>query len=190
MKKCCGYNKDTCKYSHQRCSPIDAKVIATMYGCPINAWDVSNVQDFSYIFSGNRGFNETIGLWNVSQATSMSGMVFVANAFNQDISLWDVLNVRDMSGMFEYDLLSWNASNEQVMNDMFWKAISFNQDITVRDTSNVINMPERNVLEATSFNQIYLDGIHPVCSVQEWMQFMFEGTTSFQQDVACCVLVG
>jgi surface protein len=70
VKKYCGYNESTLQYS-QLCSPKDAEEIATTYGWPINKWDVSNIQDFSSLFSENRGFNEDIGSWNVSNATSM-----------------------------------------------------------------------------------------------------------------------
>jgi hypothetical protein len=79
VKKYCGYknedaedeNEVTLEFS-QRCSREDAEEIASTYGWPINQWDVSNLQDFSGIFCGNRRFNDDIGSWNVSNATSMA----------------------------------------------------------------------------------------------------------------------
>jgi surface protein len=99
VNKYCGYNEDTHGYS-QQCSLEDAEEIATTYGWPINQWDVSNVQDFSRIFSENCRFNEDIGSWNVSNATSMLGTFRQAKAFNQDLSSWDVSNVTSMVAMF------------------------------------------------------------------------------------------
>jgi surface protein len=95
VKKYCGHIVRS-RYS-QRCSQEDAEEFATTYGWPMNKWDVSNNQDFSYIFSVNLGFNEDIVLWNTSNATSMNSMFFAAKAFNQDLSYWDVSNVRNMS---------------------------------------------------------------------------------------------
>jgi hypothetical protein len=46
VKKHCRYNARTLQYS-QLCSPEDAEEIAATFGCPINKWDVSNIQDIS-----------------------------------------------------------------------------------------------------------------------------------------------
>jgi Mycoplasma protein of unknown function, DUF285 len=46
---------------------------------PIGQWDVSNVQDFSYVFDANRNpllidFNEDLSNWDMSSATNLSHM--------------------------------------------------------------------------------------------------------------------
>jgi hypothetical protein len=57
-------------------------LVARSYGWPIGAWDVSKIQDFSYLFSADgvdgsdrfnpaaESFNEDITLWDLSSATS------------------------------------------------------------------------------------------------------------------------
>ena len=42
-------------------SPMNAEEIASIYGYPINKWIISNINDFSYIFSRNYKFNEPTG---------------------------------------------------------------------------------------------------------------------------------
>jgi Mycoplasma protein of unknown function, DUF285 len=41
----------------------------------ISGWDVSNVNDFQYSFSGAGSFNHNLSPWNVSMVTSFNGMV-------------------------------------------------------------------------------------------------------------------
>jgi surface protein len=107
--------------------------IATTYGWPINSWDVSNVADFSFLFSNKTTFNEEIGSWNVSNANTMLKMFEFAGSFNQDLSSWDVSNVTNMSSMFfeaeafNQNISSWNVSQVTNMSEIFWGARAFNQ---------------------------------------------------------------
>jgi surface protein len=137
---------------------VDADEFAETYGWPIDRWDVSNIQDFRYLFYSKVSFNESIGSWNTSNATSMRGMFQYARSFDQDISAWNTSNVTDMWNVFQYarsfnqDISAWNTSNVTDMDAMFKDARSFNQDISAWDTSNVRNM---NAIfqDARSFNQ-------------------------------------
>ena len=63
----------------------------TVFNQPIGNWDVSNVEDMSYMFYASN-FNQPIGGWDVSNVKNMQGM-FQFGDFNQDISGWDVRNV-------------------------------------------------------------------------------------------------
>jgi Mycoplasma protein of unknown function, DUF285 len=45
--------------------------------CPISDWDVSSIQDFSYVFDADRNpllvdFNEDLSNWDMSNATNLS----------------------------------------------------------------------------------------------------------------------
>jgi surface protein len=134
VEKYCGYNEATDSYS-QCCSPRVAEEFAQTYGYPINQWDVSSLQDFSFVFDNMDTFNEDISSWNVSNATSMYAMFIYASSFNQDMSSWNVSNVTNMNRMFGYakafnqDLSSWNVSNVTNMSWMFLHATAFDQDI-------------------------------------------------------------
>ena len=109
----------------------------------ISNWDVSNVKNMSGMFEGS-DFNGDISKWNVSKVEDMSFM-FSGSKFNGDISQWDVSKVKDMFYMFTFsefngDISNWNVSNVQNMGWMFANNLKFNGDISRWDVSNVMNM--------------------------------------------------
>lgn len=91
----------------------------------ISSWDVSNVKDMSYMFSGAVNFNEDISSWDTSNVERMNSMFKRAESFNQDISSWKTFYVEDMYQMFagavsfNQDLSNWDISNVEDMRDMF-----------------------------------------------------------------------
>jgi surface protein len=91
VEKYFGYNFRTGWHSQR--NPQEAKEFAQTYGYPINKWDVSTVQDLSYVFHDVHTFNEDISSWNVFHASTMAKMFFGARAFHQDLSSWNVQNV-------------------------------------------------------------------------------------------------
>ena len=54
----------------------------------LNGWDVSNVENMDYMFSGATSFNQDLSKWDVSNVSSMKGMfsdvVAIGNAGNYD----------------------------------------------------------------------------------------------------------
>merc|ERR1712222_152057 len=66
----------------------------------IGDWDVSDVQDLSYLFYQKSNFKADISKWNVANATDMEGMFAYAHSFNGDLSDWDVRKVSTMEFMF------------------------------------------------------------------------------------------
>ena len=153
----------------------------------IGYWDVSNVTNFYYSFSGATSFNQDISSWDVSKATSLNQMFKNATSFNQDISSWDVTNATDMFAMFwgasafNQDLSSWgNKIGNANISSMFQDATSFNQSLNNWDVSSVTNM-ENMFLGATSFNQDISSW--DVSSVTN-MDSMFRNATSFNQDIS------
>ena len=111
----------------------------------INTWNVSNVTDMSYMFSGANAFNQPLSNWNVSNVTDMIFM-FEAKSFNQPLDNWDVSNVTKMSCMFyrarsfNQPLNNWNVSNVTNMSWMFYDASSFNQPLNIWNVSNVTHI--------------------------------------------------
>ena len=69
--------------------------------CDISSWDVSNVKDMSYTFSGCSKFNQDISWWDVSNVTTMDSIFCDCVAFNQNISKWDVSKVTNNYNMFD-----------------------------------------------------------------------------------------
>jgi surface protein len=107
----------------------------------ISKWDVSNVRNMSYMFSGKRAymysifpvlFNGDISKWDVSNVEDMSGM-FNLSEFNSDISKWDVSNVKntdrifgtrtDLFGRttFKGDISEWKLISNDANSSIKWK---------------------------------------------------------------------
>ena len=101
----------------------------------IEKWDVSKVENMSWMFKNANAFNQPIGNWDVSGVESMSHMFYGAKSFNQPLEKWDVSNVKDMFHMFFWaerfnqPLDSWDVSNVRIMSHMFCNAKSFNQPL-------------------------------------------------------------
>ena len=120
------------------------------YGSGFNGdlsdWDVSNVEDMSFMFAATISFNGDISTWDVSSVTNMNSMFSVAILFNRDISDWDVSSVENMASMFggatsfNSDISDWDVSNVENMAAMFSRASTFNRDISGWDVSSVENM--------------------------------------------------
>ena len=75
----------------------------------IEDWDVSKVEDMSYMFQDMRSFNQPLNDWDVSNVTNMQSMFQDASSFNQPLNDWDVSNVTNMNFMF-YDARNFNQS--------------------------------------------------------------------------------
>lgn len=90
---------------------------------PIGQWDVSEVTDMSYLFSGRNDFNEPLH-WNVSKVKNMSRMFEYASSFNQPLN-WNVSNVENLEKMFEgatkfrQDLHDWMLPNNATIYNIF-----------------------------------------------------------------------
>jgi surface protein len=124
----------------------------------INTWNVSNVTDMSYMFSGAHSFNQPLSNWNVSNVTNMTSMFCDARSFNRPLNNWDVSNVTNMKCIFcnaisfNRSLNNWDVSNVTNMARVFNHAKSFNRPLNNWDVSNVENMYGM-FCNASSFNQ-------------------------------------
>ena len=155
-----------------------------------NRWDVSNVTDMRWMFTGAGNFNRNIGNWDVSSVTDMHGMFGGAGSFDQDIGSWrdKVGNVTDMSWMFfeainfNQDISGWDVSNVTDMNSMFRGAVNFDQNIGNWDVSNVTNMSGM-FWGATDFNQDIGGWRDKVGKVTD-MSWMFFEASNFNQDIS------
>jgi surface protein len=111
----------------------------------ISTWNVSQVTDFSEMFSRASIFNQDISNWDTSSALTMASMFDNALAFNKPLNKWDVSNVKDMRLMFfaasafNQNLASWNTGNVVYMQSMFMYGTVFNQNISGWNVTNVTN---------------------------------------------------
>ena len=95
------------------------------YNFDISEWDVSNVENTSYMFYYCNNFDCDLSNWDVSNVTDMNSMFGFCNKFDCDLSNWDVSNVTGMYYMFGHckqfdcDLSHWNTSKVKDMKNMF-----------------------------------------------------------------------
>jgi surface protein len=156
-------------------------------------WNVSSVEDMSYLFMGMWGWDvgksslypkikKSISKWDVSNVKNMKYMFAYNEEFNVSLNEWNVSNVTNMEGIFQctkvfnQPLNNWNVSNVTNMKRMFEEALAFNQPINNWDVSNVTDMSEM-FMWALNFNQPLNDwNVSNVTNMNE----MFE-STNFNQ---------
>ena len=115
----------------------------------ISEWDVSNVEDMSYMFAEcNITFKNTdLSGWNVSKCKTMEwmfeGVQFDINSeYNYDLSNWDISKLDCINGMFfnsnfnSDSICNWDVSHITRMYKTF-AASKFNQDLSNWDLSNI-----------------------------------------------------
>ncbi|MGK0427242.1 MAG: surface protein [Ulvibacter sp.] len=119
---------------------------ASSFNGEIGGWDVSNVENMTFLFARNFSFNQDISNWNTSNVTMMKRMFYQATVFDQNLSTWDVSNVDNMESMFfkarvfNQDISIWNTSSVIDMSRMFYEASTFDQDLGDWDISKVTDM--------------------------------------------------
>lgn len=132
----------------------------------IGQWDMSNITDIGYCFSGCTLFNHPINSWNTSKVSSMI-YAFSGISFNQPLNLWNTSNVTNMTSLFasctafNQDISSWDVSKVTSMPSLFQNATAFSQPLsnwersTVGDTSTLGNVTNMSTMfrAANSFNQ-------------------------------------
>ena len=66
----------------------------------IDKWDVSKVEDMSYMFYGCENFNCDLSKRDVSNVKDMNFMLYQCENFDCDLSNWDASNVKRMTYTF------------------------------------------------------------------------------------------
>ena len=123
----------------------------------IDNWDVSRIQDLSFVFYNMSTFNGNISNWDTSRVTNMNQTFARAASFNRNISTWDTSSVTNMYGTFAFadsfngNISTWDTSKVTNMNGIFWSSSSFNGDLSTWDTSRTTDLSWSFGL-ATSFN--------------------------------------
>ena len=113
---------------------------------PISTWNTSRVTDTSWLFRGQRKFNDDICAWDTSNATDMSRMFDGASSFNQPLNNWRVDKVMNMRFMFHkasafnQPLNDWRVDKVADMSGMFYEASAFNQQLGKWRVDKVTNM--------------------------------------------------
>ena len=132
---------------------IDPSSVPAVYGTEgIGRWDVSQISDFSHVFSAQRNenmihMNEDLNGWNTSQAEKMDSMFLGAQSFQgKGVSGWDVSKVKSMVGMFEsctsfdQDLATWDTRRVEDFSFIFARSSFTGKGISEWLTSSAVNM--------------------------------------------------
>lgn len=163
---------------------LSAGIKLVGYNGNFNWIDVSDITDFSFLFSDYFQFNGDISLWNVSNAETFENMFEGCNRFNCDISQWDVSNCKNFAFMFygnksfNQPIGNWNMANATSLDMMFGDS-NFNSPLNDWDVSNVISMTG-TFYDAAKFNKpLYKWDVSNVIT----MDLMFNGAKSFNQNI-------
>ena len=108
---------------------------ATSVNQDISSWDVSHVNDFSFIFSGATAFNQDISTWDISGVTDPENLSNIFTGTHLSISNYDNL------------LLTWYSSDP--LNNVEFNAGNSNY---CRGTDAKIDMQQRD-------NWTFIDGV-------------------------------
>ena len=76
---------------------------AVDFNQPLNEWDVSKVKDMSCMFQCAKNFNQPLNNWDVSKVGFMSYMFCNAHAFNQSLSSWGIEDYDDLGLPDDYE---------------------------------------------------------------------------------------
>jgi len=166
-----------------------ANVLVQQYGHPIGSWCISNISNFTSLFSMEQVllanmFNEDLAKWDVLSATHMDYMFQGATNFDCDLCTWKISNLKSMQGMFQDcvslhggDLSSWDVSNVIDMGSLFKNAKAFNEAISFFNTLQVM---EYMFAGAFAFNQ---DLSFWLVDNAVSMYWMFADAVLFKQDI-------
>ena len=109
-------------------------------GKGLETWDVSKVENMSYMFIDCILFNADLSLWGnkLSTVKTMRGMFYNCSMFEgKGLENWDVRKVENISSMFfnckvfeGRCLENWNVSKVENMRYMFCNCVMFNADLS------------------------------------------------------------
>lgn len=108
-------------------------------------WDVSKVNDMSYMFSSCTALDgDKLINWKTDSLVD-AGSMFSSTKFNSDISGWNTSKLQNVVNMFAYatafnqDISGWNTQSLRNIDLMMRDNKVFNQDLSGWDVSNVIS---------------------------------------------------
>ncbi|WP_282086763.1 BspA family leucine-rich repeat surface protein [Aquimarina algiphila] len=114
----------------------------------LTGWDVSNVTNMGFMFSGATVFDGDITNWNVSKVTNFLFTFNKARAFNQDISGWIIntnapVNMIAMfrgASVFDQPIGKWDVSRVTSISRMFEETTTLDQSLGDWDLTNITDM--------------------------------------------------
>lgn len=130
FQKCKVFNSDLRRWDVSHVKRMDGAFRdAEMFqGEHIGIWNVGEVENFSYTFSGASAFIGNLSKWDVHSATNLAYMFNASNCANTDFSDWNIENVTSLQAMFNnaqgniYGVTHWNTKNVTNFSNIFTNA--------------------------------------------------------------------
>lgn len=149
----------------------------------IERLDLSQIEDLSYCFAYQFGFNNRLLTWKVDHVTSLRGMFRGCINFRANLNHWNTAQVQDLSEVFAMcyhfnQPVTWDTSSCTNMHAMFYSCPHFNQRVNFA-TQQVTDMSQM-FMNCMSFNQ---DIPFDTAKVTDMSQ-MFSGCRKFNGTVA------
>ena len=95
--------------------------------------DISNVVNMTALFQDAQAFTVNVSTWDISKVQDISFMFAAKNSIS-DIRHWDVSSVITMRAVFQgsdfnQDISLWNVTSLQNADYAFFRALDFNQNL-------------------------------------------------------------
>jgi len=163
----------------------------------VNLWNVSNINDFSYMFRNNDSFTQDLNRWEFSTSNSLDinvrAMFADTDNFNGNISDWNTSRFKNMNAIFlnaknfNQDLSNWDTSNATTLSLAFYGASSFNNGEAPGAFNNPLTW---NTANATSMDRTFYGSSAFNQSIHNWntskvttMSQMFNNALRFNQPI-------
>ena len=129
-------------------------ISADAFNQPLNAKDVSNVTDMSYMFKNTIIFNQPLNDWDVSNVTDME--VCLLSCLDQDISTWSVspsttLSSTTLSTML-YDMFQGSPAANDYSQPVSYADFNRNADETFRFTDANLSHTVNEYIDDNNFS--------------------------------------
>ena len=156
-------------------------------GAGLEDWNVSNVENFSYMFINCSALTMKPEKWDVSKAQSLASMFSGCSYFEGQLDKWNVKNVTDFSymfsncGRFQGKVDEWLVGENSAtdLTAMFRGCGKFNGDIRRWNVSKVTNM-----------SYLFSQCVQFAQNIFEWdvaqvtdMSYCFDGCVNFTHDL-------
>ena len=171
----------------------------------IGDWDVSRVDDMSFLFSSfdaslttNAGYcganasslNPDLSAWDTSSVTNTESIFRGATAFNGELAAWDLSSCTTMKGAFNGasafngdDLSAWDVGKVKNIVGVFYQAALFNGDVSTWDVSGVTSTAYA-MYNALAFNRDVSAWDTRKILTTQYMFAAFQTGDSFNQDIS------
>lgn len=117
FQNCTNFNQDLSKW---KLSPKTKRLNSLFMQClrfegkGLENWDVSNVEDMTYMFQGCKVFKGDLSNWNTEKLMYAVHTFKGCKEFDGNIENWKTKNLRDISEMFSDSGITYNLASWQI----------------------------------------------------------------------------